>query len=132
MQIELEKKLVSFFPFMQARDYLGKKLNFSTPCECDDGWFNLIFELCERLQISLDNESKEFKENFYLIQIKEKYASLRVYPSCINDEIEKIIDLFEIKSIHTCEECGAQGEIRTKYGWKKTLCDEHRNQMSYV
>lgn len=132
MKIELEQRLMKSFPFMRAHNWSGKSLDFPISCDCGDGWFSLIYELCEKIQKVLNNESKEFKESFYVLQIKEKFASLRVCTSCINDEIDKLIDAVETDSTHICEECGASGEARTKYGWKKTLCEEHKSQMCYI
>jgi hypothetical protein len=42
MRQELEEKLMQDFPWMEAKHiWTGKKLDFPTPCECEDGWFNL-------------------------------------------------------------------------------------------
>lgn len=120
---DLEQKLMDDFPFMQARNaWTGEKLGFSIGCSCGDGWFNLIYELCEGIQKVLDKESHEFVEGFYPIQIKEKYGGLRFYTSYGNDEIFDLIEKAEQKSYGICERCGKAGEVRPG-GWIMTLCD---------
>ena len=45
--------------------------------ECDDGWYNLIFDLCTELT-DYYNENK-IPMNLHVEQIKEKYGGLRFY-----------------------------------------------------
>jgi hypothetical protein len=137
MRQELEEKLMHEFPFMQARNlWTGKKLDFPKGCECGDGWFDLIFELCSQIQKVLDKQSPEFVESFYPTQIKEKYATLNFYTTYHNDEIFELIDEAETKSQSICEECGDKNAtIRGQLpGWIYTRCDEcweaFRNRMN--
>jgi hypothetical protein len=124
MREELEQKLMNDFPFMEARNvWTGEKLGYPMPIECSDGWFNLIYDLCSKIQKVLDKESPEFVEGFYPIQIKSKYASLRFYTTYGNDEMFKLIDEAERESETICEKCGQPGEVRPG-GWITTLCDE--------
>ena len=58
-------------------------------------------------------------------QVKEKYATLRMYLSCGTDEMFDLIDEAEEASDKTCEECGNSGSIRNNCGWFATLCDTH-------
>ena len=55
--------------------------------------------------------------------IKEKYASLRIYGS-FNDKIEKIIEQAEIACSRTCQKCGASGDDVKPIGagWIYNLC----------
>ena len=118
MREELEQKLMSEFPFMQARDMSGKLLDFPVPCECEDGWFDLIYKLCSDIKQVL---SADFND-FFVTQVKEKYGGLRFYVTYGNEEIFDLINAAEAKSEMTCEVCGEVGEIRNQY-WAKTLCD---------
>lgn len=50
MRQDLEEKLMQDFPWMKARHiWTGKKLDFPTPCECEDGWFNIIYNCCKEI-----------------------------------------------------------------------------------
>lgn len=124
MREALQEKLMHEFPFMQARNvWSGEKLDFPIYCECGDGWYGLIMDLCRQVQKVLDKESSKFVEGFYPIQIKEKYGGLRFYTTYGNDEIFKLIDEAEEKSTKICERCGNPGVLRGN-SWLYTLCDE--------
>ena len=113
------------FSFMQARNiWTGEKLGFPISCSCENGWFDLIYDLCNKIQKVLDKESSEFVEGFYPIQIKEKYAELRFYITYGNDEIFTLIENAVLKSKSICENCGKAGSIRGQLpGWIYTRCD---------
>ena len=67
-----------------------------------------------------------------ILQIKEKFASLRFYYSNFNlppgerreHYLDTLIEEAECKAEETCEWCGEPGK-RTQGGWIKTLCPEH-------
>jgi len=82
----------------------------------------LIYNLCKEFQITYEKMSKEEQNNFYAMQIKEKFAGLRFYTSFVNDEINEAIDKAERKSHTTCEKCGAEGKLRND-SWLVILCD---------
>jgi len=89
-------------------------------CECGDGWYQILDELLGKLS------QYEF---LYLAQVKEKFATLRVYVDMdtqsgkIPAAVDKYIDEANKKSTKICETCGQPGEIR-KGAWLKTLCDK--------
>jgi hypothetical protein len=85
--------------------------------ECEDGWFELIFNLCEQLK----------DENIEVTQVKEKFGTLRFYYNFENDKIKDLVRIAEIKASVTCEFCGKAGQLYSK-GWCKTLCNEHANE----
>jgi len=88
------------------------------------GWHGLIDEVFDMKEKSGTN----------IIQVKEKYAGLRIYISgygytnagdaIYNDEFEKFIMDVEYRSFKICEQCGKPGKVRGK-GWYYTSCDEH-------
>ena len=91
--------------------------------ECDFGWYPLIKELFEKIQLLVD-ANPDYKD-FEVLQVKEKLGELRVYCSCYPEDIDKLIDEYVDKSCITCEICGGNGKIREKAKghWLKTLCD---------
>jgi formylmethanofuran dehydrogenase subunit E len=91
--------------------------------ECNDGWYSLIEELLDKIQAIVD-KTPEIKD-LEVLQIKEKYASLRVYLSYETDEISDLIEEYTKKSTITCEVCGEPGSVREDRHWYKTLCHKH-------
>lgn len=90
--------------------------------ECGSGWYPLIQELFDKIQVLVNNNS-EYKE-LEVVQVKEKYGELRIYLNYSYDDIEKLIDEYTEKSLHICERCGKDGCLRDDHHWYTTLCDE--------
>ncbi len=97
--------------------------------ECEDGWYELIDRLSNRLERILQqykekypNEDHEFYS--YATQVKEKFGTLRYYMSFGSYELFKAIDEAETESEHTCERCGStEGKLRSG-GWIIVRCDK--------
>jgi hypothetical protein len=85
--------------------------------ECEEGWFDLIDKTCEKILATNP------PEDFLMFQVKEKFATLRIYTNHSTMEIDNIIDEAERISSETCETCGAKGKITGEY-WVKTLCEK--------
>ena len=79
-----------------------------------DGWFKIIDELSAAI-VKLD-------KNVKASQVKEKYGTLRFYTDGHTDEVDKLIDEAEAKSVVTCEVCGKPGKMRGK-SWLSIRCD---------
>ena len=79
------------------------------------GWHSLVDELFDLAE----------KENFTVVQVKEKFAALRIYVSDASEMIYKQITDIEIRSSGMCEICGKAGETVTIGGWLKTRCWTH-------
>jgi hypothetical protein len=84
------------------------------------GWFDLIAELDEAL--------REIYPDYTILQVKEKFGTLRYYTNGVPSELFEIfrarINEAETKSTTICEECGEPG-TSTSYGWIRVLCDAH-------
>lgn len=95
--------------------------------ECDNGWYPLIQELIDKL-VAIE------EEDFELLQIKEKFGTLRFYISGASDKVLDIIDDYELFSSHICEICGAfwTAKNRVNHGWWKTLCDKCAKELNYL
>ena len=134
MSPELEQKLEEKYAFMRkgkslaeqhSEGYVGD-LYSAFGCECDDGWFELLDELCAGIQKVY--EEKGIPVDVHVAQIKEKYGTLRFYASVGgSEEIRKLVwDLIsdaEHKSEFICEECGKPGTLR-EGAWITVKCDE--------
>lgn len=124
MSPEKEKKIREAFPSL-FRD-VNRSVRESCMafgCEHADGWFDLLWETCEKLQAAAD----KLEADLYLTQVKEKYGQLTIYLSSYEDEFEEIISDAEDRSASICEECGdtETAKLNTK-GWITCLCDKCR------
>jgi len=117
MKSELQKKLYDRFPHMfRGRDKSIQESLMPFVFECGDGWFDILWRLCE------DIEKLTPLEEFEVSQVKEKFGTLRFYTWRSTDEIEKRICKAERESAKTCEWCGEYGHRRNKE-WIVTMCN---------
>jgi hypothetical protein len=138
MKKELDDKLVQTFPLTYADRHKDK----TETCMCwgfstFEGWFQIIWDLSAKLEEMIKDwlQKNPGKEHPRVAQVKEKFATLRVYlhaydatgndptVQAMYDEIQKAVD----KSAKTCEWCGQPGKFRDM-PWKKTFCQEHFEQ----
>lgn len=91
--------------------------------ECGSGWNNIIWSLSEKLEKCISDLPIEDRQHFFVVQIKEKYGTLRFYMSSETYVMSDFIREAEKESSVTCEECGKPGEERTDRSWIVTLCD---------
>jgi len=136
MNTELTQKIFDDFPrLFKGKDY-GMQVNLMCfGFEVDDGWFNIIYELCAGIEaefkkLSEAQQAEALKEDHYIAaQVKEKFGGLRFYMEGETKEMSDLISKAEEASFKTCEVCGEPGEPK-RGGWIKTLCDEHNeNQL---
>ena len=93
--------------------------------EHDDGWFDILWRLCEDLEPLVAEFEEAGGPKFEVLQVKEKFGGLRFYVNCRrNEEIRQRIGIAAEESFHTCEVCGQPGTLREDR-WIRTLCDEH-------
>ena len=139
MKDELDKKLVEKCPVLYGNRY--GDMTETAMCwgfECDDGWFDIIDKLSEKIE-NVNN----LNLGFIIVadQVKEKFGTLRFYyhteatgddlteeqlrrNTLLAELVDNAIDIAEFKTEHTCEVCGKRGKLRDD-GWIKCLCDEH-------
>lgn len=126
MNQENTKKIIAECPIifadMKKRSTPVLPIHFGI--ECGDGWFDILRDLCTRVNQVLMTFSEEERSDVRVIQIKEKYGTLRFYMSHYITEIEDAIDEASKLSGKTCEQCGAPGALRGTV-WIYAACDEH-------
>jgi hypothetical protein len=124
MREELERRLVERWPtwFNVEGDIRETSMPFGFAH--GDGWFDLVWRLCERLEPVVAAREAETAHPFQVLQVKEKFGGLRFYPNYNNNAISALIEAAEIESFHTCEVCGQPGERRGA-SWLQTTCDKH-------
>lgn len=101
--------------------------------ECNKGWYDILTPIFDYVEEY--NKDKEEDAQIKFLQIKEKFAGLRVYTNFVTKELDKLIEEAEEKSYETCEDCGSTTDVGTRLnGWLTTMClecvkkeAEHRN-----
>ena len=100
-----------------------------------DGWFDLVWRLCEQIEpivLAGEAETREWEAPldrtrhppFEVYQVKEKFGGLRFYTNSGSRAIRDLIQKAAEQSVHICDICGQPGTLR-KDGWWRTKCDEH-------
>ena len=107
IEVDILEKYKEFF----SKNFIG--------LECGKGWNGILIDMFENFR---KNNIK-----IKMIQIKEKFGSLRIYidfPENIEEYelLEKIIHEAENKSWTTCEGCGAENKISKKESWIINFC----------
>lgn len=115
------EETVANFPGMFATIH---PLNYG----CGEGWKDIINKLCTDLH-ALDPAVT-------VVQIKEKFGTLRFYLGCCGAEanyeaIYARITEAEKQSAITCEWCGAPGTLDTSKHWVITLCPDCSKKRQY-
>lgn len=123
MNIKLENYLCNRYP----RFFDKAGLSF----DCGDGWFFILNWMFSRIEKVLEYENKnkppEEHQPFIVLQIKEKFGTLRVYHTgADNEEIWGIVKAAESLSSLVCEETGVFNETVgcNSKGWIKTLAKD--------
>lgn len=89
------------------------------------GWVSLMAEL--------DAALAEVAPDLRYIQVKAKFAELRVYAVRGNPKAERLITDAEYRSRTICEVCGEVGAVKVSpHGWYRTLCEPHAERYDYV
>ena len=99
--------------------------------ECKDGWFRIILWLSRYLQDYVDQQnemSSKYPDQYQpvdqikVVQVKEKFGTLRFYYKGGNEHIRAVVDFVEYISGYVCETTGEvdnvgynrKGYIQTK------------------
>jgi hypothetical protein len=132
---ELENRLAERWPswFDMTGDVRRTLMSFGFMC--GDGWFDLIWRLCERLEPLVATLEQQTSEKFEVVEVKNKFSGLRFYTSHSHgsrtlpaiEAIRKCIEEAQAESFDICETCGKPGQPRAYSGYMPihTLCDEH-------
>ena len=129
-RIILNKSLCEKYPFLLPRNRFSGEVvedydySYTELDAMPDGWRKVFGEqMCEEIQNELNKLSGEDKLKYRIMQIKEKYGSLRWYTNWTTDGLEKVIAKYEAESCRTCCKCGALA-TKISLGWISPWCDE--------
>lgn len=122
MDVQLVKKFYDRWPkWFQGLTQSPMESCLAFGFECADGWFDVLWRLCE------DIEKLNPPEEFEVYQVKEKFGGLRFYVGAATEEIFDRIEQAEKESYETCETCGSKDNVTSEGSWIVTLCKECRN-----
>jgi hypothetical protein len=98
---------------------------------CSDGWYQLIYDLCEAIENHYKLNNANIK-SIRIDQIKEKWGSLCFYIGNVIDGTYEIVHEYEKKSAHVCESCGAEATTKHRGSWLRTLCSACAKEQGYI
>jgi hypothetical protein len=124
MRRELEQKLVEHWPSWFHVTGNRRETRMTDGFAYGDGWFNIVWRLCEDLEPLVAETEKATERPFEVLQVKQKLDGLRFYVNHATHAIQKRIEAAELESVRTCEVCGKPGK-RREGDCIRTACDEH-------
>ena len=89
--------------------------------EIPAGWEKLFFQMCSDLKPILERE--DVLDDFYFLQVKEKYNCLECYPCKASIEVHDVIDKYSMMSSYVCTQCGRPATCDTR-GYIASFCDD--------
>lgn len=120
MTPEKENRIIKDFPLIWKKDPV---------IDCGDGWFNLIYTLCNSIQNRIAYHTGPIDIQLNVIKCDQKFGGLRFYFQGGDDMIRGMIFFAENLSVSICERCGAPGKTVTDtQGQIETLCENHKDQ----
>lgn len=134
MSPELEDALVRKYPALfHDKDLPLTESLMAFGCECSDGWFNILNQVCACIDQHAKNGHWPYPDSYRFFQIKEKFGGLRIYDNGHDEYIAGVLALAEALSYVTCEICGNPGRTCcSKSGyWLRTLCSAHAEEHEY-
>lgn len=92
--------------------------------EMPKGWRDAFgLQMCEDINNELLTWSEKSRKGFRIMQIKEKFGSLRFYVNAETDNLSKIISKYERMSEFICIKCGKPATW-VSIDWISPWCDE--------
>ena len=122
MRKEREQRFVERWPTWFHIDGDTSQTLMSFGFEHGDGWFDIVWRLCEGLEPLVAEVEVKTGHPFEVLQVKEKLGGLRFWANQKTDAISKRIEAAELESLCTCEVCGQPGARRTEHGRIRTVC----------
>lgn len=83
----------------------------------DKGWRKRFgIQFCKELKSAINKSSdKEYKKNFRILQIKEKWGKFVCYVNQYTPEVERVINKYEYISQYVCITCGEDAVKKTMW-----------------
>lgn len=116
MKKDLEDQLKNKYPGLYDSSF-----TFS----CSDGWYNIIADASVLINQAMVFLPTELQNQIKIVQIKEKFGTLRIYTNHTTPYINGVTDSAEMISARVCEFCGEVGSLRRVKGYFFTGCEKH-------
>jgi hypothetical protein len=127
------KKLISYYPFLLPRNRWTDEVpddydySYTELDNMPDAWKDVFgLFMCEYIKQNLMDAN--YLDKYRIMQIKEKYGTLRWYdngvPKSIYDKHCEIISKYEKLSGEVCFDCGAEPTVGQTRGWILFLCEK--------
>lgn len=131
MRKELEIILYDKYPSLfRQKDLPMAQTAMCWGIETDDGWFDIIDDMCAKITEYENIKRKELGDeytNIEFFQVKEKFGTLRVYADYSDPVVDVIIEETCKKSATVCAVCGTdKAKTKVLRGWYYTFCDPCR------
>ena len=124
------KKLTERYPFLIPRNCFSGKVmkgydhSYTELDYLEPGWkkaFGIL--ICEDIRNELIKHNYLYK--YRIMEIKEKYGSLRWYDNGAPGNVHDIIMKYEYISEHICQVCGKiNAPMLTGAGWYEVICEK--------
>ena len=126
-KIEEEKQIVAKYPFLRMRaEYNCSYKDTKFPMmalELPDGWYKLFFQMCDDIKPLLEKEG--VLDDFYFIQVKEKFNQLVCYSNGVASlEVEQIIQKYRYLATFICNCCGKPAIYETTTSYIISYCED--------
>lgn len=121
----LNNEFCKLHPWALARNWRGEPIYGSNMMDNFLPGWRKAFEdsFVKEMDIAYNALPDNEKEDFYFLQVKEKYGRLTIYPTYYSSEIDAVLSKYEDLSTRTCCNCGVPTEFHTK-GWVLPLCQK--------
>lgn len=108
-----------YYPFMK-----NSNGHIFTDANLPRGWRVLYITMCQYISDAAKERGYNF-ENFFVLDVKEKYGEMRVYTAYPKEAsfIGEIIDKFSYMSNFICAQCGKIAKYDTT-GWTLPICKD--------
>lgn len=133
----LQDKLINEFPdLFRGTKKSPQESCMALGCDVENGWFSIVYAASKAISSHLKRLKDAGKPlDFEYAQIKEKFATIRIYDNGGDEFIDGVIAMAEYLSSITCEVCGKSGKLCSTgldgRGWLKTLCEDDAKKLEY-
>lgn len=136
VRLNENKKLIELYPFLLPQNVKNYDYSWTELDSLPIGWkkaFGLL--ICEDIKKELVKNN--LLDSYCVIEIKEKYGSLRWYDFNATKEITNIITKYEHISSFVCVDCGKINVPIYDFGWispncPKCLYDKFKNNKAIL
>ena len=91
--------------------------------EIGPGWFEIIADFVIKLDSHLRKNPEMMREKYIIMQVKEKFGSLRIYLHSSDFYLNSLIAETEKRASNSCTICG--NKVDKLFGVYSSMCEKH-------